>query len=128
MRGPALTQAMIVAATLAIVVFDILVGTTYGGEATISAVVLNWSKVQPRLIFALGFLLGHLFVDQLGIAVIDRLRARYFFTCKELPELMGLTYFLLALIPWPARWPLLALICGVLAGYFCWPQSAELGR
>jgi len=128
MRSAALTHTVIIVAAILLIVFDIIVGVTYGTHTTFSQVVLSWSKDQPRFVFLCGVLMGHLFVDSIGIPAIDRFRMQFFYACKEMPELMGLTYFLLALIPWPARWPLLALICGALAGYFCWPQSAELGR
>lgn len=128
MRSATLTSTVILTATALLILYDIIVGVTYGVQTTLSIVMLSWSKEQPRLVFVAGLLMGHLFVDTSGIAMVDRWRKTWFFACKEMPELMGGVAFLLALIPWPARWPLLALICGALAGYFCWPQSAELGR
>lgn len=128
MKGTDITKLAIIAFFLAIIVFDVWVGVTYNESATISMVMLDWSKIEPRVVFALGFLLGHLFVDTSGVQAIDDWRRMLYFRCKKSPELMGLIYFLLVLIPWPARVPVLALISGVLAGYFCWPQSADLGR
>ncbi len=128
MRNPTLTQSTILVVVAFLIVYDIIVGVTYGVQTTLSQVMLEWSKARPLLVFVVGALCGHLFIDSLGIPPIDRARAKFFFACKEMPELMGAAYFLSALIPWPARYPLLVLICGALAGYFCWPQSAELGR
>lgn len=47
--------------TVFLIVWDIIVYVKVGSPATISVVILNWSKEYPVLPFAFGVLCGHLF-------------------------------------------------------------------
>jgi hypothetical protein len=59
-----ITIAMILATAFILIVWDIWAYVTVGGEATISAVILDNSKKYPMLPFSFGVLIGHLMWPQ----------------------------------------------------------------
>jgi hypothetical protein len=127
MSSNGLTKLVILATAVMLVVFDVIVGVHYGAPVTLSRVLLAWSEAEPRLVFFAGILMGHLFVDTSGVALIDQWKISFYRLCQWIPELLWGVGLCLALIPWPARYPLLVLIAGVISGYFCWPQTLRPG-
>ncbi len=57
--------AITLAVCLAVVgVADVALNVRYGPEATVSRVVLSWTRSYPILAFAAGIVAGHLFWPQ----------------------------------------------------------------
>lgn len=63
-----ITKLVIGIVTAIVIVYDVIVYASAGGDATVSRVILDWSRRYPPLTLAFGFLLGHLFWAQ----TIDR--------------------------------------------------------
>lgn len=58
------TVFLIITLVLAVILYDVLVYTAAGGEATVSDVVLGWAKTWTAVPLVVGILLGHLFWPQ----------------------------------------------------------------
>lgn len=63
-----ITTFFVVAVTVMVILFDILIAALQqwlgGGErATITAVIIKYSRKYPVIPFAFGFLMGHFFGD-----------------------------------------------------------------
>jgi hypothetical protein len=58
------TQIVIVAIIAFVLVGDLILGSVFGKEGTISSVIIAWSKRYPFIAFAAGFLAGHLFAQE----------------------------------------------------------------
>lgn len=56
-----LTRLAILAAILFLIIYDAIILVRFGVEATISQVLLHWSKAYPVIPFAIGFSMGHIF-------------------------------------------------------------------
>lgn len=56
-----LTKILVVFTAVALVLYDVYAVVAGGKEATISWIVLQWSKVYPIIPFALGVVIGHMF-------------------------------------------------------------------
>lgn len=67
MSPRAVTAAVLVAAALLLVGYDVYAFLAGGVEATISRTVYEWAQRWPILPFALGVLTGHLFFSQHGL-------------------------------------------------------------
>jgi hypothetical protein len=59
-----LTKWFILASLVLIIGYDIFAVLKDGEQATISAVLLGWSREYPPLTLAFGVLMGHLFWPQ----------------------------------------------------------------
>lgn len=59
-----LTKIFIISALSVIIGYDIFAVIQGGMDATISAVLLHWSREYPPVTLASGILLGHLFWPQ----------------------------------------------------------------
>jgi len=64
MSGRRLTQIIIIAATMLVIVYDVIAVSAWGVDATVSRVTLSWAKSNPILPFAVGVVCGHLFWPQ----------------------------------------------------------------
>lgn len=56
-----LTKGLIIVVIILLVIYDFIAFLTGGTEATISVVIIRWSREYPAIPFAVGFLMGHLF-------------------------------------------------------------------
>ena len=56
------TKFIIICSALVLIIYDLVAYNQSGGAATISYVMLSWSKDYPILPFMFGVLCGHLFV------------------------------------------------------------------
>jgi hypothetical protein len=65
------TAAVVVAAVLALAVYDLGAYLLYGGAATISSIVGNWSAASLWVAVLLGGLLGHLLGSGDGLDAKD---------------------------------------------------------
>ena len=58
------TKLLIVLAVVLIIAYDVFAYASGGVEATISRVVLGWSRSNPIIPFGVGVIAGHLFWAQ----------------------------------------------------------------
>jgi hypothetical protein len=54
------------AAILAVAIFDLIAGSRANGLETVSEVIWRWSSDYPILPFAIGLVIGHLFWSRRG--------------------------------------------------------------
>jgi hypothetical protein len=67
MTARAVTAWVLVAAALALALYDVGAFLAAGVEATISRSLYEWAQRWPIIPFALGVLTGHLFWSQHGL-------------------------------------------------------------
>lgn len=59
-----ITYWFLLTTVIAVAIYDLWVGTNYGGAYTVSTRILQVSRVYPILPLAFGAVLGHLFWPQ----------------------------------------------------------------
>ncbi len=63
MTAARLTCGVLLAVAVLLGLYDLAVGLTAGGSATISWQVWTWSRRYPTIPFGAGYLCGHLFAQ-----------------------------------------------------------------
>lgn len=108
-----LTQCLVIALTVALIAYDIVIYKTVGSDATISRVILPWAYRYQLLPFAAGIVTAHLFMPS------HRMRDR-------LLRFTGIGYasvvMLLADLGIESVHPGWALVAGLVVGRYLWPQ------
>jgi hypothetical protein len=56
-----ITAAILFAALIAVGIYDLAAQSMYGYDATVTAVIQQWIREYPMLIFVAGYVAGHLF-------------------------------------------------------------------
>lgn len=59
-----MTKIIILSVVAALIAYDCFAYFKWGVDATISRVILRWSKFDVWIVLAAGILIGHLFLDQ----------------------------------------------------------------
>jgi len=55
------TRLLVIAAIILLVIYDLIVISMYGKDASISCVFFEYAKANPIVAFAAGLVMGHIF-------------------------------------------------------------------
>lgn len=61
MTGPDVSRHVIVVAAVLLILYDLAALRLWGEPATLSRIVMDWSREWPIIAFALGVIAGHVF-------------------------------------------------------------------
>ena len=65
-KGVIITGFVLLTLCFSLVIYDFIIGFTYGAEATISRVIWDYSTIYPAIPFGLGYAASH-FTTQMRV-------------------------------------------------------------